>query len=101
MSSSSDDLVDEARTAADCAESDSWPTYFDVGLTRRLADELERLRSYKSLPPGMVWQDYYSPDDVCKIRAEYETEIERLKAREDTVAEASYRTGQLDAEADR
>ncbi|NOR03669.1 hypothetical protein HGK72_26825 [Mycolicibacterium fortuitum] len=64
----------------------------------RQATEVERLRSYKSLPPGMVWQDYYSPDDVCKIRAEYEAEIEQLKARETAVADASYRTGQLDAE---
>jgi hypothetical protein len=72
-------LVDEARSAADCAESDSWPTYFDVGLTRRLADELERLRSYKSLPPGMVWQDYYSPEDVIALRSPLDAEIERLR----------------------
>lgn len=41
----SDDLVGNARAAADNAESDSWPTYFDVGLTRRLADEVERLQA--------------------------------------------------------
>jgi hypothetical protein len=49
-------------------------------LVARLADLVEELRkrddvatgviaglrSYKSLPPGMVWQDYYSPDDVIK-----------------------------------
>ncbi|WP_301121100.1 hypothetical protein [Mycolicibacterium fortuitum] len=69
----------------------------DKGVADLVADN-ERLRSYKSLPPGMVWQDYYSPDDVCRIRAEYEAEIEQLKARETAVAEASYRTGQLDAE---
>ncbi|MDG5773909.1 hypothetical protein [Mycolicibacterium fortuitum] len=67
-------------------------------LVPELVAEVERLRSYKSLPPGWVWQDYYSPDDVCKIRAEYEAEIEQLKAREGKVAEASYRTGQRDAE---
>lgn len=40
-----------------------------------LHTENERLKSYKSLPEGMVWQDYYSPDDVIKIRAEVETRI--------------------------
>lgn len=41
-------------------------------LVPALIAEVERLRSYKSLPEGMVWQDYYSPDDVCKIREQYE-----------------------------
>lgn len=44
-----------------------------------LLREVERLRSYKSLPPGMVWQDYYSPDDVCKIREPLDAEIEHLR----------------------
>ena len=40
--------------------------------------EIEHLRCYKSLPEGMVWQDYYSPDDVNKIRTELEEENGRL-----------------------
>lgn len=47
-------------------------------LVADLAAEVERLRSYKSLPPSMVWQDYYSPDDVCKIQAEAERLREAL-----------------------
>lgn len=37
------------------------------------------LRSYKSLPLGMVWQDYCSPDDVIAIREPLDAEIERLR----------------------
>ncbi|WP_198344273.1 hypothetical protein [Mycobacterium dioxanotrophicus] len=40
---------------------------------------------------GLIWERL----------AELGAEVERLKAREDAVAEASYRTGQLDAEAPR
>lgn len=42
--------------------------------------EINHLNSYKSLPEGMVWQDYYSPDDVNKIRTELEGENGRLIA---------------------
>lgn len=28
----------------------------------------------------MVWQDYYSPDDVCKLREPLDAEIERLRS---------------------
>ena len=44
-----------------------------------LVAEVERLSSYRSIPPGMVWQDYYSPDDVLKIRVPLDDEIEKLK----------------------
>lgn len=49
-------------------------------LIPELVAEVERLRSYKSLPVGMVWQDYYSPNDVCEIRTPLDLEIERLRA---------------------
>lgn len=45
--------------------------------------EVERLRSYRSLPDGYVWQDYYSPDDVIKIRESLEAE------RDDAIASAN------------
>ena len=45
-----------------------------------LCDEVERLRHYRSLPDGYVWQDYYSPEDVLKIREPLDAEIERLRA---------------------
>jgi len=58
-----------------------------VDLVRELLDALdaahaenEQLRSYKSLPVGMVWRDYYSPDDVIKIRRPLDDEIEQLRA---------------------
>ena len=49
-------------------------------LIQGLADEVQRARSFKSLPPGMVWQDYYSPDDVLKVMAERDNELDRLRA---------------------
>lgn len=49
-------------------------------LVVELVSALEEASSYKSLPPGMVWQDYYSPDDVLKIREPLDAEIERLRA---------------------
>ncbi|UEM46081.1 hypothetical protein SEA_PINKCREEK_11 [Mycobacterium phage Pinkcreek] len=49
-------------------------------LVPELVAEVERLRSYKSLPLDMVWQDYYSPDDVLKIRQPLDAEIEQLRA---------------------
>ncbi|UVK60534.1 hypothetical protein SEA_SABBB_90 [Mycobacterium phage Sabbb] len=49
-------------------------------LIPELIAEVERLRSYKSLPLDMVWQDYYSPDDVLKIRQPLDAEIEQLRA---------------------
>lgn len=36
--------------------------------------QLAEARSYKTLPSGLVWQDYYSPDDVLRIRQEIETQ---------------------------
>lgn len=45
-----------------------------------LRRELAAARSYRSLPPNMVWQDYASPDEVLKIRAPLDDEIERLRA---------------------
>ncbi len=59
------------------------PAYPDSEVERILRDlvaALEHARSHKSLPSGMVWQDYYSPDDVCKIREPLEADIERLRA---------------------
>lgn len=44
----------------------------------RQATDLAVARSYKSLPLDMVWQDYYSPNDVLKIRRPLDDEIERL-----------------------
>ncbi|AQT25893.1 hypothetical protein SimranZ1_81 [Mycobacterium phage SimranZ1] len=49
-------------------------------LVPELIAEVERLRSYKSLPLDMVWQDYYSPNDVLKIRQPLDAEIEQLRA---------------------
>lgn len=49
-------------------------------LVVELVSALEEASSYKSLPPGMVWQDYYSPDDVLKIREPLDAEIDRLRA---------------------
>ena len=45
-----------------------------------LCDEVERLRHYRSLPDGYVWQDYYSPEEVLKIREPLDAENERLQA---------------------
>lgn len=59
---------------------------FARSLVPKLVAEVERLRSYKSLPDGMVWQDYASPDDVCKIREPLDAEIERLREQVDVYA---------------
>lgn len=48
-------------------------------LVPELVAEVERLRSYRSIPQGMVWQDYYSPDEVIKVRKPLDDEIERLR----------------------
>lgn len=45
-----------------------------------LAAEVERLRSFRSIPDGMVWQDYCSPDEGLRIRRPLDDEIERLRA---------------------
>lgn len=50
----------------------------EVEALREVAAEL-RKRTCKSLPPGMVWQDYYSPDDVLKIRQPLDDELEHLR----------------------
>lgn len=54
-------------------------------LVPELVDEVKKARTYKSLPIDMVWQDYYSPDDVCKIREENEVEVERLRGALETI----------------
>lgn len=71
-----DDLIARARRALSRLDTGlpPWP------LVRDLADEVQRARSFKSLPPGMVWQDYYSPDDVLKVMAERDNELDRLRA---------------------
>ncbi|MDV6309931.1 hypothetical protein [Gordonia amicalis] len=40
----------------------------------RLLAELDNARRFRSLPDGYVWQDYYSPDEVIRIRTEIEAE---------------------------
>jgi hypothetical protein len=37
------------------------------------AVELAQARHYRSLPDGMVWQDYYSPTEQLALRTELET----------------------------
>lgn len=78
----SDNLIERGK---DFLERTARSTLAVGGLETRdlvayLVSALEQARSYKSLPPGMVWQDYYSPDDVCKIREPLDAEIERLRA---------------------
>lgn len=71
---------------------DAWPALNNIELGARaqrlaaapdmvpeLVTALEQARSYKSLPVGMVWQDYYSPDDVLKIRGPLDSEVEKLR----------------------
>ena len=41
---------------------------------RELEAELAKARNYRSLPYNCVWQDYYSPDEVIKLRAEADDE---------------------------
>ncbi|OHU08782.1 hypothetical protein BKG73_17350 [Mycobacteroides saopaulense] len=41
-------------------------------LVPELIAEVEQARSYRSLPPNMVWQDYYSPNEVIALREEIE-----------------------------
>lgn len=53
---------------------------FDPTTVLELLDEIALLRRYRSVPPGMVWQDYYSPDEVIEIREELQAEIDRLQA---------------------
>jgi hypothetical protein len=36
--------------------------------------ELDNARRFRSLPDGYVWQDYYSPDEVIRIRTEIDAE---------------------------
>ena len=53
-------------------------------------DELEEARKYRTLPPGYVWQDYYSPDEVIVIRREVEFAIETAeRERDEALAEVS------------
>ncbi|QBI97429.1 hypothetical protein SEA_FANCYPANTS_93 [Mycobacterium phage Fancypants] len=78
----------KVRGATHAARQCCWPpTVADAefiasarSLVPELIAEVERLRSYKSLPLDMVWQDYYSPDDVLKIRQPLDAEIEQLRA---------------------
>ncbi|AVJ48287.1 hypothetical protein SEA_NUEVOMUNDO_9 [Mycobacterium phage NuevoMundo] len=64
-------------------------------LVPELIAEVERLRSYKSLPLDMVWQDYYSPDDVLKIRQPLDAEIEQLRAEVERLNEIIERVGEV------
>ena len=62
--------------------------------------EVEEARKYRTLPPGYVWQDYYSPDEVIKIRREAEFVIEatvreRDEARADRAEAALERVKKL------
>lgn len=82
-----DKLMERAKTMLNTIEYAKFhrtsPAYPDAEVERIIRDlvaALESARSYKSLPPGMVWQDYYSPDDVLKIRQPLDDEIERLRA---------------------
>lgn len=43
-----------------------------LSLIEEQEQQIARLKNYRSLPDGYVWQDYYSPDEVMKIRREYE-----------------------------
>lgn len=74
-------------------------TYRSLGkLVPELVAEVKRLRSYKSIPAGMVWQDYYSPDDVIRLREPLDAEIERLRGLvDDVVGVAVERGKRLDA----
>jgi hypothetical protein len=78
---SCDDCGDEIHDAASVAISIEDAEFIAAArqLVPELVAEVKRLRSYKSLPEGMVWQDYYSPNDVIKIRTELEAEIDRLR----------------------
>ncbi|QWT30294.1 hypothetical protein OLP41_gp008 [Mycobacterium phage I3] len=64
-------------------------------LVPELIAEVERLRSYKSLPLDMVWQDYYSPDDVLKIRQPLDAEIEQLRAEVERLNEIIEQVGEV------
>lgn len=64
----------------------------------------EFIAQARTLVPELVAELERARDLITEFRKRDESAtrvIERLKAREDTVAEASYRTGQLDAEASR
>ena len=82
-----DNLTDRAKTMLGTLRYAQFhrksPAYPDDVLEKtigELVEALESAQSHKSLPPGMVWQDYYSPDDVLKIREPLDAEIERLRA---------------------
>lgn len=45
--------------------------------------EVEDARKYRTLPPGYVWQDYYSPDEVIAIRREVEFAIKTAERERD------------------
>lgn len=71
----------------------------------RLTADLDVARHQRSLGPGMVWQDYYSPDEVVRIRTELEEENDRLRkvltqaeaALAETVAERDLLRAQVSA----
>ena len=72
----------EYRNSIECGEDEATAEF--IAHARQdipaLCDEVERLRHYRSLPDGYVWQDYYSPEDVLKIREPLDAENERLRA---------------------
>ncbi|UJQ86415.1 hypothetical protein WOJTEK_86 [Gordonia phage Wojtek] len=43
-------------------------------MTDDVRAELDQARRFRSLPDGYVWQDYYSPDEVIRIREGIEAE---------------------------
>lgn len=43
--------------------------------------KLAEARNQRALAPGYVWQDYYSPDDVLRIRQEIEAQRDAALAK--------------------
>jgi hypothetical protein len=48
-----------------------WANWF-IGVAEYWKGIAEQRSRYQSLPPGYVWQDYYSPDEVARLRIEEE-----------------------------
>ena len=92
------EAVEPSYYACDCADMcrggcpDPKPVYATIDNEAVLAliaaleaktAEVEDARKYRTLPPGYVWQDYYSPDEVIVIRREVEFAIETAERERD------------------
>lgn len=98
-----DDYLVNAKTGELVASNDENTAFIAAApsLVADLLAEVERLSSYRSLPDGYVWQDYYSPDEVIRIREPLEAEVDQALEERDQARAAVARVQELCDDASR